>query len=121
MPLLCVQLQSSTGCPCHGLSIGLISIVFVARLTTGKGMVGISYVVTHLFSLQPALGKSSAPFRLPQNHMLFGCLSETVSKGETESAVGLEEMGLGCETACAVAGMCGTWLPLLIRLCPAKW
>ncbi|XP_075270620.1 condensin complex subunit 1, partial [Opisthocomus hoazin] len=30
---------------------------------------------------KPALGKSSAPFRLPQNHMLFGCLSETVSKG----------------------------------------
>ncbi|XP_030122722.4 condensin complex subunit 1 isoform X1 [Taeniopygia guttata] len=28
-----------------------------------------------------ALEKSSAPFRLPQNHMLFGCLSETVSKG----------------------------------------
>ncbi|NXE37455.1 CND1 protein, partial [Ptilorrhoa leucosticta] len=30
---------------------------------------------------KPALGKHSAPFRLPQNHMLFGCLSETVSKG----------------------------------------
>ncbi|NXE81666.1 CND1 protein, partial [Cochlearius cochlearius] len=30
---------------------------------------------------KPALGKSSAPFRLPQNHMLFGCLSETLSKG----------------------------------------
>ncbi|NWY21165.1 CND1 protein, partial [Aphelocoma coerulescens] len=30
---------------------------------------------------KPALGKNSAPFRLPQNHMLFGCLSETVSKG----------------------------------------
>ncbi|NXC97823.1 CND1 protein, partial [Certhia familiaris] len=28
-----------------------------------------------------ALEKNSAPFRLPQNHMLFGCLSETVSKG----------------------------------------
>uniref|UniRef100_A0A672TIN9 Condensin complex subunit 1 n=1 Tax=Strigops habroptila TaxID=2489341 RepID=A0A672TIN9_STRHB len=28
-----------------------------------------------------ALGKNSAPFRLPQDHMLFGCLSETVSKG----------------------------------------
>ncbi|XP_066197267.1 condensin complex subunit 1 isoform X1 [Sylvia atricapilla] len=27
------------------------------------------------------LEKNSAPFRLPQNHMLFGCLSETVSKG----------------------------------------
>ncbi|NXO68957.1 CND1 protein, partial [Phainopepla nitens] len=25
--------------------------------------------------------KNSAPFRLPQNHMLFDCLSETVSKG----------------------------------------
>ncbi|XP_039415961.1 condensin complex subunit 1 isoform X1 [Corvus cornix cornix] len=30
---------------------------------------------------KPALEKDSAPFRLPQNHMLFGCLSETVSKG----------------------------------------
>lgn len=30
---------------------------------------------------KPALGKNNAPFRLPQNHMLFGCLSETVSKG----------------------------------------
>ncbi|XP_058681359.1 condensin complex subunit 1 [Ammospiza caudacuta] len=30
---------------------------------------------------KPALGKNSAPFRLPQNHMLFACLSETVSKG----------------------------------------
>ncbi|KAM7064926.1 condensin complex subunit 1 isoform 1-T1 [Acridotheres tristis] len=30
---------------------------------------------------KPALEKKSAPFRLPQNHMLFGCLSETVSKG----------------------------------------
>ncbi|KAF4804884.1 Condensin complex subunit 1 [Turdus rufiventris] len=30
---------------------------------------------------KPALDKNSAPFRLPQNHMLFGCLSETVSKG----------------------------------------
>ncbi|NXD90563.1 CND1 protein, partial [Chaetorhynchus papuensis] len=28
-----------------------------------------------------ALEKNSAPFRLPQNHMLFGCLSETMSKG----------------------------------------
>ncbi|NXR98397.1 CND1 protein, partial [Oxylabes madagascariensis] len=28
-----------------------------------------------------ALEKNSAPFRLPQNHMLFGRLSETVSKG----------------------------------------
>ncbi|NXX53572.1 CND1 protein, partial [Scopus umbretta] len=30
---------------------------------------------------KPALGKNNAPFRLPQNHMLFGCLSETLSKG----------------------------------------
>ncbi|KAM6098806.1 condensin complex subunit 1 isoform 1-T1 [Theristicus caerulescens] len=30
---------------------------------------------------KPALGKNNAPFRLPQNHVLFGCLSETVSKG----------------------------------------
>ncbi|NWI50130.1 CND1 protein, partial [Calyptomena viridis] len=30
---------------------------------------------------KPALEKNSAPFRLPQNHMLFGCLSETLSKG----------------------------------------
>ncbi|XP_030902731.2 condensin complex subunit 1 isoform X2 [Melopsittacus undulatus] len=27
------------------------------------------------------LGKNNTPFRLPQNHMLFGCLSETVIKG----------------------------------------
>ncbi|NXS50185.1 CND1 protein, partial [Balaeniceps rex] len=30
---------------------------------------------------KPVLGKNNAPFRLPQNHMLFGHLSETVSKG----------------------------------------
>ncbi|NXN31545.1 CND1 protein, partial [Nycticryphes semicollaris] len=30
---------------------------------------------------KPAQGKNSAPFRLPQNHMLFGYLSETLSKG----------------------------------------
>ncbi|NWV26460.1 CND1 protein, partial [Origma solitaria] len=30
---------------------------------------------------KPALEKNSAPFRLPQDHMLFGHLSETVSKG----------------------------------------
>ncbi|NWR65294.1 CND1 protein, partial [Bucorvus abyssinicus] len=30
---------------------------------------------------KPALGKNKAPFRLPQNHMLFGCLSEIMSKG----------------------------------------
>lgn len=62
--------------------------------------------VTHLLSLQPALEKNSAPFRLPQDHMLFGCLSETVSKGEPRSAGGLEEMGLGCETTCIIIGMC---------------
>uniref|UniRef100_A0A8C0BA34 Condensin complex subunit 1 n=1 Tax=Buteo japonicus TaxID=224669 RepID=A0A8C0BA34_9AVES len=28
-----------------------------------------------------ALGNNNTPFRLPQNHMLFGCLSKTVSKG----------------------------------------
>ncbi|NXI35166.1 CND1 protein, partial [Galbula dea] len=28
-----------------------------------------------------AVGKNSAPFRLPQNHMLFGCLRKTLSKG----------------------------------------
>lgn len=44
--------------------------------------------------------------------MLFGCLSETVSKGELKSAVGLEETELGCETAHVVAGMCSTWLSL---------
>ncbi|NXA62805.1 CND1 protein, partial [Mohoua ochrocephala] len=30
---------------------------------------------------KPAFEENSAPFRLPQNHMLFGCLKETVSKG----------------------------------------
>ncbi|XP_027741015.1 condensin complex subunit 1 isoform X1 [Empidonax traillii] len=30
---------------------------------------------------KPATEKNSAPFRLSQNHMLFSCLSETVSKG----------------------------------------
>uniref|UniRef100_A0A8C3JJ68 Condensin complex subunit 1 n=1 Tax=Calidris pygmaea TaxID=425635 RepID=A0A8C3JJ68_9CHAR len=30
---------------------------------------------------KPAQGKNRAPFRLPQNHTLFGCLSETLSKG----------------------------------------
>ncbi|XP_010144591.1 PREDICTED: condensin complex subunit 1, partial [Buceros rhinoceros silvestris] len=30
---------------------------------------------------KPALEKNKAPFRLPQNHMLFGCLSEIMSKG----------------------------------------
>uniref|UniRef100_A0A663LU14 Condensin complex subunit 1 n=1 Tax=Athene cunicularia TaxID=194338 RepID=A0A663LU14_ATHCN len=37
--------------------------------------------VCNAISRLPALGKNSAPFRLPQNHMLFDCLSETVSKG----------------------------------------
>ncbi|NXG62680.1 CND1 protein, partial [Hemiprocne comata] len=30
---------------------------------------------------KPAQGKNKAPFRLPQDHMLFGCLSEALSKG----------------------------------------
>ncbi|NXE26036.1 CND1 protein, partial [Ardeotis kori] len=30
---------------------------------------------------KPALGKNNAPFRLPQNHVLFGHLSEAVSEG----------------------------------------
>ncbi|KAM6290268.1 condensin complex subunit 1 [Porphyrio hochstetteri] len=30
---------------------------------------------------KPALEMDRTPFRLPQNHMLFGCLSESVSKG----------------------------------------
>uniref|UniRef100_A0A8C0EI38 Condensin complex subunit 1 n=1 Tax=Bubo bubo TaxID=30461 RepID=A0A8C0EI38_BUBBB len=37
--------------------------------------------VCNAISRLPALGKNNAPFRLPQNHMLFDCLSETVSKG----------------------------------------
>ncbi|XP_015481464.1 condensin complex subunit 1 isoform X2 [Parus major] len=42
----------------------------------------VCYVISKLASNpKPALEKSSAPFRLPQNHMLFGSLSETVSKG----------------------------------------
>ncbi|NXV72163.1 CND1 protein, partial [Atlantisia rogersi] len=32
-------------------------------------------------SSETALGKDRTPFRLPQNHALFGCLSESVSKG----------------------------------------
>ncbi|NXX98191.1 CND1 protein, partial [Centropus bengalensis] len=43
---------------------------------------------------KPAQGKNNAPFRLPQDHILFGHLRETVSKGELQSAVGLEEMEL---------------------------
>ncbi|NWI24881.1 CND1 protein, partial [Sula dactylatra] len=61
---------------------------------------------------KPALGKNSAPFRLPQNHMLFGCLSETVSKGFgqpsghwipfMEAAVALiYELAEGAEEICA--------------------
>lgn len=76
--------------------------------------------VTHLFSLQPALEKNKAPFRLPQNHMLFGCLSEILSKGELKSVAGLKEMKLGCQSACVVAGVYGTLIPLLTRLCSAK-
>lgn len=76
--------------------------------------------VTHLFSLQPALVKNKAPFRLPQNHMLFGCLSEIMSKGELSSVAGLKEMKLSCQAACVVAGVCGTLIPLLLRLCSAK-
>ncbi|XP_063250321.1 condensin complex subunit 1 isoform X2 [Prinia subflava] len=61
---------------------------------------------------KPALEKNSAPFRLPQNHMLFGCLSETVSKGFAqpsshwipfmESAVTLiYQLAEGAEEICA--------------------
>ncbi|XP_030313677.1 condensin complex subunit 1 isoform X1 [Calypte anna] len=32
-------------------------------------------------SPKPAAGRSTAPFRLPQDHVLFECLSETLSKG----------------------------------------
>ncbi|KAM9277718.1 condensin complex subunit 1 [Cariama cristata] len=35
---------------------------------------------------KPALGKNSTPFRLPQNHVLFGCLSEAVSKGFAQAS-----------------------------------
>lgn len=73
--------------------------------------------VTHL-SLQPAEGKNSVPFRLPQEQALFVCLSDAVSNGELKSAAGLVE--LGCEVACVAAVSCGTWLLFLIRLCPAK-
>ncbi|NXY53962.1 CND1 protein, partial [Callaeas wilsoni] len=42
----------------------------------------VCYVISKLASNpKPALEKNSTPFRLPQNHMLFGHLSETVSKG----------------------------------------
>ncbi|NWZ38268.1 CND1 protein, partial [Brachypodius atriceps] len=61
---------------------------------------------------KPALEKNSPPFRLPQNHMLFGCLSETVSKGFAqpsshwipfmESAVTLiYQLAEGAEEICA--------------------
>ncbi|NXK07890.1 CND1 protein, partial [Herpetotheres cachinnans] len=33
---------------------------------------------------KPAVEQNNAPFRLPQDHMLFACLSETVSKGFTQ-------------------------------------
>uniref|UniRef100_A0A8C3R1T2 Condensin complex subunit 1 n=1 Tax=Cyanoderma ruficeps TaxID=181631 RepID=A0A8C3R1T2_9PASS len=61
---------------------------------------------------KPAVEKNSAPFRLPQDHMLFGCLSETVSKGFAqpsshwipfmESAVTLiYQLAEGAEEICA--------------------
>ncbi|NXW72859.1 CND1 protein, partial [Hirundo rustica] len=61
---------------------------------------------------KPALEKNSVPFRLPQNHMLFGCLSETVSKGFAqpsshwipfmESAITLiYQLAEGAEEICA--------------------
>ncbi|NWZ71750.1 CND1 protein, partial [Acrocephalus arundinaceus] len=61
---------------------------------------------------KPSLEKNSAPFRLPQNHMLFGCLSETVTKGFSqpsshwipfmESAVTLiYQLAEGAEEICA--------------------
>lgn len=76
--------------------------------------------VTQLLSLQPELEKSNAPFRLPQDHMLFGCLSETVSKGEPRSAGGLEEMGLGCETTCVITGMCEYIAPSSYQAFPSQ-
>lgn len=63
--------------------------------------------VTHLF-LQPAEGKNSVPFRLPQEQALFVCLSEAVSNGELKSAAGLEEVKLDCEAVCVAAVLCGT-------------
>lgn len=104
--------------------MGLINTGHTARLSTGKDMGGISCAalmgITHLLSLQPALEKNSAPFRLPQNHMLFGCLSETVSKGELGSGGGLEEMRLGCKTACVVTGMCGYIAPSSHQALPSQ-
>uniref|UniRef100_A0A8D2NHU1 Condensin complex subunit 1 n=1 Tax=Zonotrichia albicollis TaxID=44394 RepID=A0A8D2NHU1_ZONAL len=68
--------------------------------------------VCSVISKLPALGKNSAPFRLPQNHVLFACLSETVSKGFAqpsshwipfmEAAVTLiYQMAEGAEEICA--------------------
>lgn len=76
--------------------------------------------VTHLLSLQPAADKNSAPFRLPQNHMLFGSLSETVTKGELRSAEVWRRWGWAARPPVLSLVRVGTLLPLLIRLCPAK-
>ncbi|XP_054023576.1 condensin complex subunit 1 [Dryobates pubescens] len=37
---------------------------------------------------KPAQGKDTAPFRLPQDHTLFGCLSETLSRGFAQPSSG---------------------------------
>lgn len=37
---------------------------------------------THSTYLQAGLGKSSAPFRLPQSHLLFEHLSEAIGAGK---------------------------------------
>ncbi|XP_054242817.1 condensin complex subunit 1 [Indicator indicator] len=61
---------------------------------------------------KPALGKDTAPFRLPQDHTLFGCLSETLSQGFAqpssdwipfmEAAVALiYQLAEGAEKICA--------------------
>nr|XP_006124233.1 condensin complex subunit 1 isoform X2 [Pelodiscus sinensis] len=63
-------------------------------------------------SNKPAEGKNLAPFRLPQTHLLFGCLSEAVTKGFaqpstlwipfTETAVTLTyQLAEGPEEICA--------------------
>lgn len=41
--------------------------------------------------------------------MLFGCLSETVIKGELKSAIGLEEMKLGCVMYLPHISLCCCW------------
>ncbi|XP_009997339.1 PREDICTED: condensin complex subunit 1, partial [Chaetura pelagica] len=42
----------------------------------------VCYVISKLATPpKSAQGKNKAPFRLPQDHMLFGCLSEALSKG----------------------------------------